>query len=283
MSAAILHDLTPSSLVPAMEANFVQWWSFFRHASAATLHEEPEVLWLRSGIPLTEYNGVIRATFAAARTEEEITHTIRRLQAHFAAYQVGMAWFIGPSTTPANLSRLLEAQGFVCWGPGPGMALDLTQLPQGGEVPAGLEIVRVADAAQLADWTMVAALGYAEDASTQAARLSVQAQLGWAADAPLQRYLGVVNGQPVAMSALFLAAGAAGIYEVLTLPPMRGQGIGGAMTRYPLQVARQQGYLIGVLEASPMGLPLYRHLGFQEYCQFLLYAWEPAQEGQKHA
>jgi GNAT superfamily N-acetyltransferase len=102
-------------------------------------------------------------------------------------------------------------------------------------------------------------------------------------DGQLQRYLGLIHGQPVAMSALFLAAGVAGIYEVLTLPHLRGQRVGGAMTRYPLQVARQLGYRIGVLEASPMGLPLYHHLGFHEHCQYLLFGWEPASAGRADA
>jgi hypothetical protein len=51
MPATILHDLSPSALIPAIEANFVAWWSYFRYAKTATLHEEPEVLWLRSHLP----------------------------------------------------------------------------------------------------------------------------------------------------------------------------------------------------------------------------------------
>ena len=54
MPATILHDLSPSALIPAIEANFVAWWSYFRYAKTTTLHEEPEVLWLRSDLPPAE-------------------------------------------------------------------------------------------------------------------------------------------------------------------------------------------------------------------------------------
>jgi ribosomal protein S18 acetylase RimI-like enzyme len=277
MDIPILQDLSAPAVTWAIEANFQQWWSYYRYATVARFHEEPEIVWLLSGIPLTKYNGVIRATFAAARTKEKIKRIIRRLQAHFAAYQVGVQWFIGPSTTPTTLGCLLEAQGFHCCETEFGMALDLEQIPPCESGSAALEIVRVASEADLADWTAVATQGYGEGVHVQAARLRVQRQLGWTEAAPLRRYLGRVNGRPVATSALFLGAGVAGVYEVVTLPDLREQGIDEAMTRYALQVAQQHGYRVGVLVTSPLGLPLYCQLGFEAYCQFEVYVWRFSQ------
>jgi hypothetical protein len=279
MSTPVLQDLSASAVTRAIEANFQQWWSYYRCATAARLHEEQEIVWLLSGIPLTKYNGVIRATFAATRKKEKVRRTIRLLKAEFAAHQLGVQWFIGPSATPAILGCLLEAQGFLCCETEFGMALDLEQAPLYESGSAALEIVRVASEADLAAWTAVTTQGYGEGAFVQAARLHVQTQLGWAEAAPLHRYLGRVNGQPVATSALFLGAGVAGVYEVVTVSHLCEQGIDGAMTRYALQVAQQHGYRVGVLVTSPLGLPLYCQLGFEAYCQFEVYVWNPSEQG----
>jgi hypothetical protein len=46
-----------------------------------------------------------------------------------------------------------------------------------------------------------------------------------------------------------------------------------AYGRAPLREARAAGYRVGTLQASEMGFPVYRRLGFQEVCTFGLYLW----------
>lgn len=275
MSEDVLSDCSAPELIRAIQANSDQWWAYYQHAPQADVHEERELLWLTTGIPIKEYNCVARASFDPGRTLEEIDDQITRIQQYFAAHQVGMQWFIGPSTRPAHLGQRLEQHGFLCQGSAPGMALSLEQLPAEPGVPPRLEILRVANAAQLEEWTAVAVQAFGEPVEVQQARLAVHSALGFAEDAPLQRYIARLDGQPVDMSELFLAAGVAGIYDVSTVPHARGQGIGAAITQAPLLAARARGYLVGVLEASPMGFPVYRRLGFEEYCRFTLYEWEP--------
>jgi len=91
----------------------------------------------------------------------------------------------------------------------------------------------------------------------------------------LRLFLGLLDGEPAATSGVFFGAGVALIGTVGTLSQYRRQGMGAAMTLTALQEARRVGYRIGVLTASPMGVNVYRRIGFQEYCSYSTYLWHP--------
>jgi predicted acetyltransferase len=51
-------------------------------------------------------------------------------------------------------------------------------------------------------------------------------------------------------------------------------GIGTAMVIAPLLYAKEKGYELGVLQASQAGEPVYRKIGFEEYCRFVVYKYQ---------
>src|SRR5262245_52822545 len=78
-------------------------------------------------------------------------------------------------------------------------------------------------------------------------REQLYASLGLESDTPLRHYLARLNGQPVAISSLFVSHQVAGLYCVAVLSEVRRQGIGIAITLAPLQNAQALGCQMAVL------------------------------------
>ncbi len=76
-------------------------------------------------------------------------------------------------------------------------------------------------------------------------------------------YVGYLDDKPVASSALFVTGRTAGIYNVATLPDVRGRGIGEAMTWHCVRRGAAMGCVAATLQASDMGRPIYERMGFR--------------------
>lgn len=272
--ADILTNLSPDALIKAVEDNMAEQFAYFGRSPRSEIVDTTQLLRYLSGIPIAEYNGVMRARFPVAATTEALTSAVQTVVDYFAKQRQSFLWRVGPSTSPSHLATQLTSQGLAHHGDEPGMAMRLDALPEETPTPHGLTISTVRDVATLRDWVDVAGRGYGEGEDILATRLAVHQDLGVGDNLPLQRYVAYHNGEPVAMSALFLGAGVAGVYEVATAAYARRQGIGTAITLAPLQHARALGYNIGVLQSSPMGVDVYTRLGFRKVCTFSIYAWE---------
>lgn len=151
------------------------------------------------------------------------------------------------------------------------MAIDLHTLNEDIPVSSRVAISPVTTDEMLHQWAKVWGCGAPDEISQLL--FTVFAALHPDADSALRFYLGTLDSEPVATVALFLGASVASIEHVVTLPEVRGQGIGAAMTLMAAREARREGYRIGTLTASPMGINIYRRLGFREYCTFSTYGW----------
>jgi predicted GNAT family acetyltransferase len=83
-------------------------------------------------------------------------------------------------------------------------------------------------------------------------------------------YLGRVDGVDVSTSVGYTLGDLVGVFNVATPPEHRGRGYGAALTAE----AARQGFAAGAelawLQASAMGVPVYRRLGFREVEDYLL-------------
>jgi GNAT superfamily N-acetyltransferase len=177
---------------------------------------------------------------------------------------------------PDNLGERHLKHGFSYEGDDIGMAADLPALPKKrAPVLEDLIIERVRGEKGLAAYGRTLTRGFGGTPGEAEWIVEMYRRLGLGDDGPWRHYLGRLGGEPVATSTLFLGAGVAGIYFVFTVEGARRQGIGAAMALAPLLEAREMGYRVGVLGASEMGYPVYRRLGFREYCRIRIYEWHP--------
>ena len=75
--------------------------------------------------------------------------------------------------------------------------------------------------------------------------------------------LALLDGQPVACAQLLLSHGIAGVYYVGTVEAARGRGLGELVTRAVTNRGFERGAPVVGLQASPMGEPIYRRMGYR--------------------
>jgi len=237
----------------AIEANLFAHPVFHPWPRTVEAHDGPDLLFSRTDIPQPLFNSVGRANLSADAADAAIL----RLTSH----HMPILWWVGPSSKPADLRERLVRHGFEHAGDNPGMAAPLSRIRF--PPPTSIAIERVLDLDTLRTWNAVPR-GVDE-------RFALYAS---AFDA-FTHYIALADGLAVGCASLFIAGGAAGIYNVFTIPELRKQGIGAALTAFALRDARDRGCTLSVLQASPMSVALYRALGFEEHCTIGHYVWQP--------
>jgi len=180
--------------------------------------------------------------------------------------------FVG-SPSDAVVQQLKEF-GFERHGEMVMMAVDIEPLSP-TTLPAGYTFARVSAMADRDRWADAFTRGY--ELPPQAGASFARALDGNAADDADVRYFWIRHGdEPVCTSVLFLHDGVAGVYGVATIPDARKKGLGAHATAEPLRIARKLGYRVGVLQASKLGHPVYRRIGFSDFGEIPLFVRLPA-------
>jgi GNAT superfamily N-acetyltransferase len=242
------------------EADFCAWVASLEGAEVV---DTPHLLRVRTTMPHAYLNPVICRHLPVGGALDSL---IAETRAYYAAHGGPCAWFVTPQTTPADIGETLVAHGMVRREGLPVMAIDLSALPEAVAIPADCTIDEVRGGADWADWGRTFAAGYGMPAAIADPTIAALATLPSGPGTVLHHYLARLGGAPVAIAMLFTGGGAAGIQAVATVPEARERGIGAAVTLAALRAGRAQGMRVGVLEATEMGRPVYRRLGFVDCC-----------------
>jgi GNAT superfamily N-acetyltransferase len=271
-----LTDLSPAALALAVEENLYAFTPFSHKWKETEVYAGKDVCWCVTDVAFPICNAAFHTYLKPEQADRAIETFLTRGQKR----NVPLQWFIGHDVQPADLGERLAAHGFTTPGQGAGMAIDLKEMNEDVPLPAGLKIIEVKDNRTLKTWCHVTAVGFGIPPHAEPA-LVAWFKRDMKYKQPLKLYLAILDGKPVATSNYYLGEGVCGIYFVATVPEARNRGVGFAVTQRALIDGRALGYRVGILQASKMGEPVYRRMGFKEYCKTGGYTWLPESEKAK--
>lgn len=214
-----------------------------------------------SDVPFPMFNLVMDARF-------DDPARVAAIADEYVARGLPCLWWATPSTTPPGLRDALLDRGFVVEDV-PGMHRPLDE-PIAVNLPPGVTIDEVGVEAMLP--TMIAGFEM-PDFLTE----PFQMFMGLFGPDELHHLLAHVDGEPVAVGAVYIQGATAGIYNVATLEAARGRGIGTALTATLMELARTLGCNEVILHATEVGRPVYEKLGFETVCFVPQFVWVPAE------
>jgi ribosomal protein S18 acetylase RimI-like enzyme len=149
-------------------------------------------------------------------------------------------------------------------------AMTLPRRVEGQPLGGGVEVRRLEDPAEAADYWRIAASAYREigfppeifAGYTDGERLAGE---------EIVAFLARLDGEPAAIGMTIVSHRVAGIYWIGTLPSARGRGLGRAVTAAAIDAGFELGADLASLQASPMGRPVYEAIGFERIYDYRLW------------
>ena len=191
----------------------------------------------------------------------------------FGAHRHGFTLVLRNADDESDLGDAAKRVGLVDLLAPPEMMIE-KPLPEKAP-PLGAELREVTDAKGLADFRTVAAEAW----MTYGIPSSVTGEIFSNEDFLIAPHIAAVvcyeRDKPASGALVLLSHGIAGIYWVSTVSTGRGRGFAEACTRWVTNRAFDLGARAVSLQASPMGHPIYKRMGFTELATYRLLAALP--------
>lgn len=255
-------------VIEEMEENFLEKVCYFAsYLPQMEVSDIDGIIISNSNIPSDTFN----IAMGGKLKEETSNKTISRISSYFADKKLPMAWWFGPNSHHRDHQKNLERAGFSYDEYDVGMAMQLNQLNENYSYPKGLEILEVKDKKELEDFAFVLASIFTPPDIQVANYYKQVGIVDFHPSQTMKLFIAYFKQKPVAISASYLSKSVAGIYDICTTPDMQRKGFGSAMTYKALKYAKDKGYHIATLQASPDGINIYKRFGFIEICSFHVY------------
>lgn len=261
---SIVRPLDEQALVTLADLNHLEAnRELARRAGGAAVDEDGLAFWV-GGHPLPVLaNGVMRTDPDVPADE-----VVERTRRFFARWRRGFS-VICLGAQDDDLRPACEAAGLTMMGASPGMVLD-RRLPDTAP-PAGVTVAVVETPAQAEAFARVNGEAYGTYGMPSEVAPAVISRLAVLRAPHIVSVLASLDGEPVAAAMVILTHGIGGIYWVGTMPAARGKGLAELCTRIVGNAGFDMGARAIVLQASVMGEPIYRRMGYREITRYPYY------------
>lgn len=245
-------------LVSAIESNLHHFYEFAAASANLELVKEKDYSWVRNTNSAWP-NWIFRLNRELLDQEEFIKSLTDRIKNN----EIPPFLVTLEPAQPERFYALALKYGMKQINRWTGMALekaDYKPLPPGSERN---NILEVSNSDIINDWISVVNNSLFNSTTLETTIVEKLYKRG-----PLKLYLGYENKFPVSTSMSFETGSVAGLYMIATLESYRGKGWGTILTRYAMEKCFQNNAREIILHASAMGEPIYRKIGFKEYCKF---------------
>ena len=205
-----------------------------------------------TGIPAAFFNGVY-PTGPIEHPDEVVAEAIEFMTARAVPWLLWVREGVDDALLDAG-----RRAGLVDAGGPP--ALGLSEIPAIPPPPDGLRIEVVDDRAGLESFRDLGARGFEMPREIVDA-IVAESMLE---DPSIELVVGAVAGVPVSSAIVSVTGTTAGIYNVATPPEHRRRGYGAALTWAAVQRGARLGCDHSVLQASELGAPVYRQMGYRD-------------------
>jgi len=254
-----------NDLVRLADLNYIEALREQTRACGGTIIEEDGLVLLAGPGPHPILNYAVRLDASLAAGE-----AIGVMLDYFSAHEHSFTLVLRNGEDESDLARAAKSAGLIDLMSPPEMIVD-KRLPD-KPAPAGTELRPASDVSTFEDFRIVAADAW----TTYGIPAEVTEEI-FSSDAFLlvPHVEGVVcydDEAPVSSALVLLSHGIGGVYWVSTSSVARGKGFGEACTRWVTNRAFDLGAQAVSLQASPMGLPIYKRMGYREAGAYRLLA-----------
>jgi GNAT superfamily N-acetyltransferase len=211
---------------------------------------------------------------AAFRVDDALdpAELIARARDFFGARERGFAVWARTAPEDRDLIEGAVAAGLEEVYAMPEMVLDrrAEERPPG----EGVELRRVASAAEAAEYWQVATAAYASIGFPPEIFAFYERHEGLLAD-NAATFLAHLDGRSAAIAMTIVTRGIAGIYWVGVTEEARGRGLGWTLTATAVNAGFDLGAEVASLQASSMGKPVYERMGFETIFDYKLLLCRP--------
>jgi len=248
---------TEDELVSDAHESFVACYRMLADRSPGGLVREDDGMFaFVSGLPVELFNGcVVTAPCSAV----ELDATLAWLTGEGVPSQVWIAEGLSSELGQVPLRHGFRVEDTRV----PGMVLN--PVPRIPDPPPSVTVERVDEASRPEYAAIVLQSGMGSEV---AERLT---SLPFAGDPDVELFLGRLEGRPVGISIAVMSPNTGGVVGVGTLPDARGRGVGTAVSWAAVAAGADRGRDPIVLQATPLGLPIYSAMGFRTVVSYVEY------------